>query len=161
MDRERNNNYLREWRKRNRLLTKSLSAIDKDDLENNVEIDSVDKVSDKNGESDPGLDSVDESYSEPQISTENSSAESQLSQFSAYDGDGADNGDNDGSDDDNLVGECRLASQLAKWMLRNRITRSASDELLAILRLNGHEDLPKCSRTILRTPRNVLKLPLT
>ena len=47
-----------------------------------------------------------------------------------------------------------LASDLSSWILKNKITRTASDQLLSLLKQNGHdEQLPKDTRTLLGTPR--------
>lgn len=48
-----------------------------------------------------------------------------------------------------------LQVSLAAWATRNRCTQVCVTELLAILRLNGHSELPKDPRTLLKTPRNV------
>eukprot|EP00111_Clytia_hemisphaerica_P014372 TCONS_00042316-protein len=62
---------------------------------------------------------------------------------------------------DGLEGNCEneevfsdFPSDLASWILKNKITRTASDELLSLLKKNGHdEQLPKDTRTLLHTPR--------
>ena len=54
------------------------------------------------------------------------------------------------------IPEETLVDKLAKWILMHKITRTASNDLLKILRESGHIELPKCTRTILQTPRNVL-----
>lgn len=48
-----------------------------------------------------------------------------------------------------------LQVSLAVWATRNRCTHVCVTELLAILRQNGHSELPKDPRTLLKTPRNV------
>eukprot|EP00795_Rhopilema_esculentum_P001396 gene1396-15808_t len=45
--------------------------------------------------------------------------------------------------------------ELASWAARNRCSREATNELLDILRRNGHFSLPKDSRTLLHTPRDI------
>jgi hypothetical protein len=45
-----------------------------------------------------------------------------------------------------------LEADLSQWAVRNNITRNAVNELLHILRCNGHA-LPKDARTLLKTPR--------
>ncbi|XP_066930026.1 uncharacterized protein [Clytia hemisphaerica] len=50
--------------------------------------------------------------------------------------------------------EANFSTQMSEWILRNKINRTASNELLSILRHNGHEELPLCTRTLLKTPRN-------
>ncbi|XP_057291715.1 uncharacterized protein LOC130656398 [Hydractinia symbiolongicarpus] len=52
------------------------------------------------------------------------------------------------------MGNITLSEELASWAVRNRVTRNSVNELLDILRKNGHT-LPKDSRTLLKTPRNV------
>lgn len=47
-----------------------------------------------------------------------------------------------------------LNEGLALWASKNNITRQAMNELLELLRKNGH-DLPKDSRTLMETPRHV------
>ena len=48
-----------------------------------------------------------------------------------------------------------LAADLVDWILKFQIRRNASNELLSILRKHGHDELPKCTRTILKTPRSI------
>ena len=48
-----------------------------------------------------------------------------------------------------------LNKDLAVWAVKSGCTREALNSMLAILRLHGHDDLPKDSRTLLKTPRNV------
>lgn len=43
--------------------------------------------------------------------------------------------------------------QLASWAIENRCQRSAVNDLLSILREQGHTSLPKDARTLLETPR--------
>jgi len=59
------------------------------------------------------------------------------------------------NDSDNENEQPCMVNELAKWMLTFKISRTASNELLGILHRNGHADLPKCTRTILQTPRDV------
>lgn len=47
-----------------------------------------------------------------------------------------------------------LRSDLAKWAVQNKATRTSVDELLSVLRKHGHR-LPKDARTLLGTPRQV------
>lgn len=51
--------------------------------------------------------------------------------------------------------ECTFSEQIASWALRNHNTRSSINELLSILRENGHPELLKDARTLLGTPRKV------
>lgn len=39
--------------------------------------------------------------------------------------------------------------------MSNKITRNASDQLLSLLKDYGHDQLPKCTQTLLKTPQNV------
>ena len=64
---------------------------------------------------------------------------------------------NDDCDDDiviDTIDDENISKELSEWILRNKITRTASNELLSILRKHGHNELPKCTRTLLKTPRN-------
>lgn len=47
-------------------------------------------------------------------------------------------------------------SKLADWAIRYKITHSAVSELLVLLRSEGNTELPKDSRTLLHTPRNIV-----
>lgn len=47
-----------------------------------------------------------------------------------------------------------LEQDLASWATKSKCTRSALNDLLVILRKQGHR-LPKDARTLLRTPRTV------
>lgn len=58
-----------------------------------------------------------------------------------------------GDDEDESVVANSLQQELASWVSRNKCTREATNELLEILRNNGHSSLPKDSRTLLQTPR--------
>ena len=49
----------------------------------------------------------------------------------------------------------RLRVKLATWAIENGQTRKSVNSLLAILREEGHHDLPRDTRTLLKTPRNV------
>ena len=51
--------------------------------------------------------------------------------------------------------ENSFKTELAEWILENKITRNASDGLLTLLKKNGHESLPKCTQTLLKTPRKI------
>ena len=59
------------------------------------------------------------------------------------------------NDKDIVEQEPNLNYRLAQWVVKNKIVRSASDELLVLLRQNGHSDLPKCTKTLIKTPRKV------
>ena len=48
-----------------------------------------------------------------------------------------------------------LREKLAEWVVVNQTSHSASNQLLFILRNNGHAELPKDVRTLLKTPCNI------
>ena len=48
-----------------------------------------------------------------------------------------------------------LWEKLAEWVVVNQTSHSASNQLLFILRNNGHAELPKDVRTLLKTPCNI------
>lgn len=52
------------------------------------------------------------------------------------------------------ISDLALEEGLALWASKNNITRQAANELLELLRNNGH-NLPKDSRTLMETPRYV------
>lgn len=52
----------------------------------------------------------------------------------------------------NTANESSLASQLATWALKNKITHIALNELLGILK-SKHNDLPSDVRVLMKTPR--------
>ena len=56
---------------------------------------------------------------------------------------------------DHAVSPVTLRKKLATWATKNKCQRGAVDELLGILREEGHSSLPKDSRTLLATPRDV------
>ena len=65
----------------------------------------------------------------------------------------------DSSESDEDVGTASaepmdFQTDLAKWAVKNKITRTAVDELLSVLREHGHRP-PKNARTLLKTPRQV------
>lgn len=51
------------------------------------------------------------------------------------------------------VSPVKLQQKLATWASKNNCQRGAVNELLGILREEGHTDLPKGCRTLLATPR--------
>jgi len=51
--------------------------------------------------------------------------------------------------------EYEFAESLAKWAARAQLTREDGNDLLALLRANGHRQLPKDYRTLLRTPSHI------
>jgi len=50
----------------------------------------------------------------------------------------------------------RLVDALAQWALKFNIKHSALSSLLKTLRDHGHPALPKCSKTVLHTPRSTV-----
>ena len=49
-----------------------------------------------------------------------------------------------------------FSTDLASWAVRNRCTQASINELLSILKSHGHPELPKDSRSLLKTPRHVV-----
>lgn len=58
-------------------------------------------------------------------------------------------------DESTIDGEQMFVHQLRNWSINNRITAMAMTELLGILRSVGFTYLPKDSRTIMGTPKNI------
>ena len=58
------------------------------------------------------------------------------------------------SDEEDVV-EDSLNQSLAKCALENGWTHNSIDELLKVLRIHGHEELPKTARTLLKCPRDI------
>ena len=48
-----------------------------------------------------------------------------------------------------------LTNNLARWVLNYQISMNANNDLLTILRQYGHPEMPKCTRTLLKTQRQV------
>ena len=48
-----------------------------------------------------------------------------------------------------------LTKDLARWVLNYQISRNTSNDLLTILRQNGHFEMPKCTSTLLKIQRQV------
>ena len=48
-----------------------------------------------------------------------------------------------------------INEDLASCAARNRWTRASINELLSLLRIHGHTDLRKVTRTLLQTPRSI------
>ena len=61
----------------------------------------------------------------------------------------------DSSNNDVEINTRRLLPDLANWALSNGLSHSAINGLLEVLRTNVDNDIPKDSRTILKTPREV------
>lgn len=57
------------------------------------------------------------------------------------------------SDGVSEIEEKSLREQLAAWSTKNRLSKTCVDDVLKILCSNGHTDLPKDSRTLLKTPK--------
>ena len=143
----RKREYLREWRKKNRELNAT--------LENDPNMSLEDLEIDQNNEQDLYREGVPHSDHSP-IS---SGSETALRSESLSDTESS------GTDlsletmiEDNEINNDRLdmTDAIAKWILTYKISRSASNELLRILRENGHNDVPKCTRTVLQTPRGIV-----
>nr|XP_047135323.1 uncharacterized protein LOC101237186 [Hydra vulgaris] len=56
--------------------------------------------------------------------------------------------------DDKIVNR-NLCEELAEWVVVNQTSQSATNQLLFILRKNGHAELPKDARRLLKTPSNI------
>ncbi|XP_065669023.1 uncharacterized protein LOC100201683 isoform X2 [Hydra vulgaris] len=56
--------------------------------------------------------------------------------------------------DDKIING-NLREELAEWVVVNQTSHSATNQLLFILRKNGHTELPKDVRTLLKTPSNI------
>ena len=59
------------------------------------------------------------------------------------------------SDIDDSNDNVELESEIGQWILRNKLNWAGAN---AILKKHGHEELPNCCRTILRTPRQVVTM---
>ena len=51
--------------------------------------------------------------------------------------------------------EGNLTNDLARWILKYQVSRNAKNDLLTILRQYGHLEMPKYTRTLLKTQRQV------
>ncbi len=132
--------YHKKWRRQNaELLAMALSSSDSEDysfvsaragvcatinFENSLREDCAGSTADSNLEN---LDLDDQQYSSESDDTETGSSSDEISD---------------------------LRSDMAKWAVRNKATRTSVDELLSLLRKHGHR-LPKDARTLLGTPRHV------
>lgn len=68
-----------------------------------------------------------------------------------FDNEDAANGDNDGGEDRDAEVES-FKKKLAKLVIKNKWSRDSTNELLVLLRANGHDELPKTRETLLNTP---------
>lgn len=59
------------------------------------------------------------------------------------------------TNDDEVECIVSFKDQLRSWTVDNKISMNGLDELLRILRSNGHTELPKSYRSLLNTPRNI------
>ena len=145
MNKDQRNDYLREWRRKNRMLNEVFE--DHNSVHSEVLIDY--EVIDHHEED---LEIPTDIECGMDVSSTSDQESSVVERLSDVDGNLADrnNGINEWNEEKTLEGE------LAGWVLKNKITRNATNELLDILRRNGHDELPKCTRTILKTPRSVL-----
>ena len=57
--------------------------------------------------------------------------------------------------DDDVLGEISFREGLADWTNKFSIKQNALDDLLGLLKGNGHPDLPSCAHTLLKTSRNI------
>ena len=131
------NLYQRQWRKQNKLLTdflRTISSSESEHLNENQETDNLENACIE----------VSHDVEEDQSSEESASSDCEEI-FQALEDCCVNNDQNNEN----------ISRSLVEWILRNKITRTASNELLSILRENGFEDvLPKCTRTLLQTPCN-------
>ena len=51
--------------------------------------------------------------------------------------------------------ERNLTNDLARWILKYQVSRNASNDLLTTIRQYGHPEMLKCTRTLLKTQRQV------
>ena len=59
-------------------------------------------------------------------------------------------------EDEENENDASLKEDIACWANRNLINHTALDDLLKILKRNGHGELPATARTLLQTPQNVM-----
>ncbi|KAH3848132.1 hypothetical protein DPMN_090482 [Dreissena polymorpha] len=63
--------------------------------------------------------------------------------------------DSESSSNEDEVEEGNLEGELIEWSVESKISKCNIDRLLAILRKQWHEGLPKEIRTLLQTPREI------
>lgn len=67
------------------------------------------------------------------------------------DGDSFHNGDSD--EDEEIQDPLSFKDALAEWVRKSCISRDATNDLLRLLLINGHPDLPTTYEALLKTPR--------
>ena len=139
------NAYQCQWRKENKLLRDCLNESTESDVKS---------LSDDEREAAFDNNQQDLSEGKDAIHSETSEESSGENEFSCDDDDSFDNLLNENFDNQPSNNGDDISKEIAKWVLRNKITRTASDELLCILRKFGFQDeLPKCTQTLVGTPR--------
>ena len=131
--------YQKQWRRSNQLLGRLLNQ----DIDDNNSMAIEDNCINNDIAEDCNRFFQDDLWSENNSEESSSGDENSNDVYSGVD----DNNDN-----------VKLESKIGQWILRNKINRTAANELLAILKKHGHEELPNCCRTILRTPRQVVTI---
>ena len=157
------NAYQREYRRQNKLLEQFLQNVSSDGEENNQNLESSSSTSSQA----QVCDSLFENVHVDSIPNQNIFIENHYSDWSSDESSGSDCegvlnllredialDDVNQQQDAAINDEANFSTQMSEWILRNKINRTASNELLSILRQNGHEELPLCTRTLLKTPRN-------
>ena len=139
--------YLKRWRNRNRILNEIVESEDDRCQHNDISV--LEELMDVSS------DSSEDSRSSSTVSDQDVSLTDPLSSNEIEDP------TNENGEDHSMVAnteneENDMTIQLREWILKNKISRSASNELLTILRDNGHDYLPKCTRTLVNTTRTVL-----
>ena len=84
-----------------------------------------------------------------------SSSPQQTSSSNDDNTDGNDESIGDSNTDEEVNNNSSLLCDLRDWACRNKCTRNQVNELLSILRSNGHPELPVDSRTLIQTPREI------
>ena len=140
-------NYLKEWRETNQAMNEFLNSdvINEDDMVGEQEINLLpsNDSSDDNNIADRSHNDVVEENS---LNSETENSDTELSDIEI---------DSELLEDIGSIPENTLAEELASWAVNNKITRVALNQLLAVLKKYNIGTLPKDSRILLRTPRNV------
>ena len=123
------NEYQRQWRKDKKLLNEYLNDNSADD---DLVLNEVESSLEQNSPNESQVSCDENSNPVSGDSDGNSDESSEIYEFFIND-----------FDEDTQVEN--LSTEVAQWVLRNKITRTASNELITILRKYGHnEELPKC-----------------
>ena len=157
----RKREYLREWRRRNRQLNENLQDDATSETANSdTEIfdDGDDVVCANQAFCNQTITSDIQTFSAG--SDENTSpallsSQSEIEDLSDNNSSSTDYSLNSSVSSEDEPQEQAMVTELANWLLVHKISRTASNDLLTILRRNGHDDLPKCTRTVVQTPRKV------